>query len=162
MIRLEKVDHDNVWDLLKLRVRPDQENFVADNTQSVVEAYLSLSIGGYAFPFGIFDGDTPVGFLMIGFGTENDRWEGEPQVNQGNYSLWRLMIDEKHQGRGYGKQAVQLALDFVKTFPCGPAESCWVSYEPENERAKALYHAFGFMENGEWDGDETVAVLKLT
>ena len=161
MIRLEKVNHDNVWDLLKLRVRPDQTDFVADNTQSVVEAYLALSVGGYAFPFGIFDGDTPVGFLMIGFGTENDRWESEPQVNQGNYSLWRLMIDEKHQGRGYGKQAIRLALDFVKTFPRGPAEYCYLSYEPENEKAKALYHSFGFVENGEWDGDEIVAVLKL-
>ncbi len=161
MIHLEKANQDNVWDLLKLRVRPEQQNFVADNTESVVEAYLSLSVGGCAFPFGIFDGDTPVGFLMIGFGTENDRWVGEPQVNQGNYSLWRLMIDEKYQGRGYGKQAVQLALDFIKTFPCGPAEACWVSFEPENEKAKALYHSFGFVENGEWDGDEIVAVLKL-
>ena len=162
MIHLEKINQDNVWDLLRLRVRPDQESFVADNTESIVEAYLALSAGGYAFPFGIFDGDTPVGFLMIGFGTENDRWEGEPSVNQGNYSLWRLMIDEKYQGRGYGKQAVQWALDFVKTFPCGPAECVWLSYEPENEKAKALYRAFGFVENGEWDGDEIVAVLKLT
>ena len=161
MIRLEKVNRENVWDLLKLRVQPDQTDFVADNTTSIVEAYLALSVSGYAFPFGIFDGDMPVGFLMIGFGTENDRWDGEPSVNQGNYSLWRLMIDEKYQGRGYGKQAVQLALDFVKSFPCGPAEACWVSYEPENERAEALYHAFGFAENGEWDGDEIVAVLKL-
>ena len=143
-------------------MRPNQTDFVADNTQSVIEAYLALSAGGYAFPFGIFDGDTPVGFLMIGFGTENDRWEGEPSVNQGNYSLWRLMIDKKYQGRGYGKQAVQWALDFVKTFPCGPAECVWLSYEPENEKAKALYRAFGFVENGEWDGDEIVAVLKLT
>ena len=42
MIRLEKVNRDNVWDLLELRVRPDQKNFVADNTQSLVEAYLAL------------------------------------------------------------------------------------------------------------------------
>ncbi len=160
-IRLEKANRDNVWDLIELRVRPDQEDFVADNASSMIEAYLSLAAGGYAFPFGIFDGDTPVGFLMIGFGTENDRWEGEPKVNQGNYSLWRLMIDEKYQGRGYGRQAVRLALDFVKTFPCGPAEYCYLSYEPENEKAKALYRSFGFVENGEWDGDEVVAVLKL-
>ena len=43
-----------------------------------------------------------------------------------------------------------------------PAEYVWLSYEPENEKAKALYRAFGFVENGEWDGDEIVAVLKLT
>ena len=38
---------------------------------------------------------------------------------------------------------------------------CWLSYEPENERAKALYAAFGFRETGEFDGDEAIAVLKL-
>ena len=34
-------------------------------------------------------------------------------------------------------------------------------YEPENTVSKALYHSFGFRENGEMDGDEIVAVLKL-
>ena len=33
--------------------------------------------------------------------------------------------------------------------------------EPENEVAKKLYRSFGFEENGEMDGDEIVAVLKL-
>ena len=27
-------------------------------------------------------------------------------------------------------------------------------YEPENTVSKALYHSFGFRENGEMDGDE--------
>lgn len=161
MLRLEKVTRNNVWELLKLRVKPEQAGFVADNTVSVVEAYVTVTGGGYAFPFGIYDGDTPVGFLMVGYGTAGDSWPGEPKVNGGNYSLWRLMIDEKYQRRGRGRQAVQLALDFVKTFPCGPAEACWLSYEPENEAAKALYRSFGFEENGEWDGNEIVAVLKL-
>ena len=56
---------------------------------------------------------------------------------------------------------MKLALDFVKTFPCGKAEYCSLSYEPENEVAAKLYHSFGFVENGEMDGDEIVAVLKL-
>ena len=38
---------------------------------------------------------------------------------------------------------------------------CWLSYEPENKAAKALYNSFGFVENGETDGEEIVAVLKL-
>ena len=71
------------------------------------------------------------------------------------------MIDKRYQGRGYGRQTLKLALDFVRTFPCGQAEYCEISYEPENTVAKKLYQSFGFEENGEMDGEELVAVLKL-
>ena len=56
---------------------------------------------------------------------------------------------------------MQAALDFIKTWPCGVAEYCEISYEPENTVAKNLYASFGFVENGETDYDEVVAVLKL-
>ena len=38
---------------------------------------------------------------------------------------------------------------------------CSLSYEPENAVARELYRSLGFIENGEMDGDEIVAVLKL-
>ena len=56
---------------------------------------------------------------------------------------------------------MELALDFIRTFPCGKAEYCYLSYEPENEIAKKLYAQYGFTENGEMDDEEVVAVLKL-
>ena len=55
----------------------------------------------------------------------------------------------------------KLALDFIRTWPCGKVEYCSISYEPENEVARELYRSLGFMENGEMDGDEIVAVLRL-
>jgi len=55
----------------------------------------------------------------------------------------------------------KLAFDFIRTWPCGKAEYCSLSCEPENEVARGLYRSLGFMENGEMDGDEIVAVLKL-
>lgn len=66
MIRLEKVDGRNVWDLLKLKVSDDQSSFVASNNISIVEAYTAITGNGYAFPFGIYEDNKPVGFLMIG------------------------------------------------------------------------------------------------
>ena len=71
------------------------------------------------------------------------------------------MIDKSYQKKGLGKEAVKLALDFIKTLPCGMAEYCWLSYEPENEVARHLYGSFGFAETGEMDGEEVIAVLKL-
>ncbi len=33
------------------------------------------------------------------------------------------------------------------------------TYEPENKIAKEFYHSFGFVENGDMDGDEVIAIL---
>lgn len=160
MLRLEKINSENIWKVLRLHVSKEQDDFVASNTQSICEAYLSITSNGHAFPFGIFDDETPVGFVMIGYDVD-DTYENPPKVAYKNYSLWRFMIDEKHQRKGYGKEALKLAIDFVRTFPCGEAEYCYLSYEPENEVAKKLYASFGFVENGEMDEEEIVAVLKL-
>ncbi|MBQ9323519.1 MAG: GNAT family N-acetyltransferase, partial [Clostridia bacterium] len=62
---------------------------------------------------------------------------------------------------GFGREAIRLALDFIRTWPCGKADTCELSYEPENMIARDLYHAFGFQETGDMDGDEIIAVLKL-
>ena len=145
---------------MKLSVSQEQESFVAPNDVSIIEAYTAITGNGYAFPFGIYEDDIPVGFLMVGFDAD-DYWEDAPSIAKENYNLWRLMIDKNYQKKGYGKEAVRLVLEFIKTFPCGKADFCWLSYEPENEVAKRLYHSFGFAETGEMDGDEIIAVLKL-
>lgn len=160
MVRLEKVNTQNVWKLLKLEVTETQRDFVATNTESIVEAYLTLDSGGKVFPFGIFEDDTPVGFVMIGYGTDPS-WADPPAIAEGNYNLWRFMVDRRYQNRGIGRAALALALDYIRTKPCGDAEYCYLSYEPENEVAKRLYASFGFTETGELDGDELIAVIKL-
>ena len=160
MLRLEKISGRNVWDILKLSVKEEQKSFVADNAVSIIEAYTATQANGFAFPFGIYDDSVPVGFLMIGFGADDD-WDDAPEIAKGNYSLWRLMIDREYQGRGFGRTAVGLALDFIRSFPCGKAAYCWLSYEPDNTAARNLYRSFGFEETGEKDGDEWIAVLKL-
>ena len=161
MLRLERVNSKNVDAILKLRVAENQKTFVASNDKSIIEAYVTLVANGPVFPFGIFEGDTPVGFLMIGYGVD-DAWENAPAIAAGNYNLWRLMIDRDQQRKGYGREALRLALDFVRSFPCGRAEYCWLSYEPENETARRLYHSFGFAETGEMDAGEIIAALKLS
>ncbi len=115
---------------------------------------------GYtALPFAVYSDDTLVGFVMFGYGTIGD--EDEPDVAAGNYCIWRFMIDRNFQKQGYGRAALLAALDYLRTEPCGPAEFCWLSYEPENTVAKALYASVGFVENGQTDGEEIVSVCRL-
>lgn len=53
MLRLEKINGKNVWDILKLEVFDDQKSFVAANNISIIEAYTAITGNGYAFPFAI-------------------------------------------------------------------------------------------------------------
>ncbi len=48
-----------------------------------------------------------------------------------------MAIDDRKdfQNKGYGKQAVEKALAYIRTFPCGKAKYCWLSYERENAAA---------------------------
>jgi diamine N-acetyltransferase len=173
-IHLEKISYDNLGDVLKLRVAKDQRDFVASNDRSLIQAYLSLAEGEPVFPFAICRGEKPVGFLMISYdddwsGYERDAWleSEEFRFYQGKpyYYIWRFMIDKKYQGRGYGREALGKAVEFIRTFPCGEAEYAVLSYEPHNEAAKKLYASFGFEEiNGPGyyeEDDEVSAVLKL-
>ena len=165
MIHLEKIGPQNVWDIVDLKVNKQQKQFVAPNDCSIITAFSVQDTECRAFPFGIYNGKRPVGFLMVGFneGVLYEYYDGveTPKALKKNYSIWRLMIDKRYQNRGYGREAMKLALDFIRTWPCGKAELCEISYEPDNDVAAKLYHSMGFVENGEMDGDEIVAVLKL-
>lgn len=160
MLKLRKLTSKNVWKIVNLEVYSNQKNMVATNAESIIEAYIADKENDIAYPFGIFDNNTPVGFLMIGYGVDHN-WKDAPEILKNSYSLWRLMIDKKYQRKGYGRQAIQLALDFIKTWPNGEAEYCYLSYEPENQIAKKLYESFGFKETGDKDEDELIAIKKL-
>ncbi len=162
-LRLVEVGIRNFDALIGLEVDESQKGFVAPNIYSLAEAYANTADGRFAKPFGIWHGDEPVGFLMIGYNiSDGDEDREKFPLLIDNYLIWRFMIDKKHQKKGYGREAMKLALDYIRTFPCGKADSCWLSYEPENEVARKLYRSFGFEEMKMPEGwDEVPTVLKL-
>ncbi len=159
MVHLEKLTYDNFDDVFDLRPKRDQYDFVASNCYSVAEAYMTHINGGHVFPFAIYNDKKLVGFIQLAYGESAD--QDGVSMEKDSYQIWRFMIDKRYQGRGYGREALRQAIEFIRTWPCGKADLCWLSYEPENEIAKKLYASFGFEETGEMCGDEIVAVLKL-
>ena len=161
MIHLVELDKYNVWDVVSLRIRRDQKKYLADNVWSMIHAYVGNKTNGAVYPFGIFNDKKPVGFLLLAYDySEVCDDHDAPSIAKNNYFLWRLMIDKRYQGRGYGREAVKLALDFIKTFPHGKAEYCWICYDKDNEVAKKLYLSMGFNEI-EMQGNDINAVIKL-
>ena len=88
-LRLEKVDYKNFVSLCRLKVKRDQQNFVASNVFSMAEVYVAGIAGGYPQPFGFFLGDKPVGFLMVGYYPDLEyarKWAEEERIHHTSWT----------------------------------------------------------------------------
>ena len=158
MVTLRPITLENRREIFRLDVTEEQRRFVASNLSSAATAWVLITNGGHPVTFAVYADETPVGFTLITYGINSYEL---PSVAEGNYNILRLMIDQRYQGRGYGREAMRLILDYIRTFPMGPAELVWIQYMPDNLTAKKLYESFGFRENGEVAHDMPVSVLKL-
>jgi diamine N-acetyltransferase len=88
-------------------------------------------------------------------------WNVVPQPPRiiGPWFLWKLLIDERHQGRGYGRDAVQLVADIVRS---NGAAELLTSCVPGDDGPEAFYLSLGFVPTGDLDADgEVILALKL-
>ena len=138
MIRLVDINPDN-W-RLSLKVAPPQKTHVADSATLLARAYAYRDYRSRAFV--IYDDETPVGMGL---------YYDLPELEC--YDLSQLFIDERYQGRGYGKAATQLVLDAMKQD--GKYRKVALCYVEGNYVAKRMYEKFGFVET-ECDGNEIV------
>lgn len=102
MIEFIPVNEQNFEAVLQLKVKESQSKFVAPNVRSLAECYLYRN-NNDVFPYAIQDKDTVVGFLLL------DTDEEEREI-----MIWRMMIDENHQGRGYGRETVQKVIELAE------------------------------------------------
>jgi diamine N-acetyltransferase len=154
---LEEITDENREAVLALRVAPGQERFVSSVADSLADAaaypharpwYRAVFAAGPAGPAG------PVGFVMVSWNAEPD----PPQII-GPWFLWKLLIDERYQGRGYGTAVVRRIAELVRAE--GAAELL-TSYVPENDGPAEFYRRLGFVPTGELDEDgEVIARLEL-
>ena len=135
-VTLREVTADTVRTILKLDVTDVQKQFVAPNAVSISQAYFSE----HAWFRAIYADETPVGFILL----------VDDPVNS-SYHLWRLMIDAHFQNRGFGRRALELAIEYVKTRPGAKVLS--TSFAPGEESPGKFYEKMGFIYTGEMDED---------
>ena len=132
MIQLKPVTKENIDDILALRVNENQERFVTSNAESLAVAFVYADT---AHPFGIYDDETLVGFIMMGY-----------YEVKGYFTLWKFMIDRRYQNKGYGREALKLGLDFVRN-QFRPKD-IYTGVTLGNTVAKGLYESVGFRDTG--------------
>ena len=159
MLNLRPVTWDNYNEIKKLEIHDHQKEFVDSNIECLAKAYLDWKDNGVqSFEYGIYEGDVPIGFVMM----EHRSIEHPQQVDtdnpQSHYIIWEFMIDKNHQGKGLSKAAMAVIVEHLKTCPKGEADSVLVIYEPANTVVAKLYASIGFEDTGKRSGDGDIFV----
>lgn len=140
-ITLREITKDNATSVSALRSTPDQERFVSSVTDSLAEAdeYPQANPWFRA----VYAGELPVGFVMLS-------WDVEPQPPEilGPWFLWKLLIDHRHQGKGYGQEVVRQIVELVRG---QGATELLTSYVPGEGGPAGFYARLGFVPTGDLD-----------
>ena len=149
-MRVELIDlsEDNMKQCFKLKVASDQEQYIASNEDSWKAAKENEKV---ARPFVLISDGIIVGFTMFAF---DENYE-DPNDR---YWLWRLMIDESLQGKGYGTAALRVIIQYFKDHG---ANNIRLSTKDSNTKALSMYRKAGFRDTGELNDEEIVLQLDL-
>jgi diamine N-acetyltransferase len=144
-VSLREVTHATLRKITALQVSEYQRRFVAPNALSIAEAYFERD---HAWFRGIYADDTPVGFVMV--------YE-DPVTPE--YTIWRFMIDQRYQGMGFGRRAMELVLQHIASRP--NAKEVRLGYHRDDGGPEGFYKKMGFENTDEMWDDEHVMVLRL-
>lgn len=144
MVNFREITEENFRDIIRMK-RPDEEHFVASNAVSLAQAWLYRN-NNDVYPFAIYDGETPVGFMML-----------DEDLEEKCLSFWRILFPEEHRNKGYGTQAIKQIIEMAKV--SGKYDFMILDYVPENAAAKHVYEKLGFRATGEIDNGEIVMRL---
>lgn len=138
-ISLRDVTKDNWKQIVKLKLADGQEQFVAPNWYSILQAHFE-----FGFARAIYLEDTPIGFVWYATNPpEDERWW-----------IVRFMIALDYQGKGYGRRALETIIAEMRQNPT--CKDIHISFVPGNDIARRLYEKVGFVDTGVVEDEELV------
>ena len=140
MVELKAITEDNYIDAFHLRLAPGQDKYVSHPIRSLAQAYVYRN---QCQPFGIYAEEKMVGYVMVIY-----------DYDVPEYDIWHMMIDESAQGRGYGGEALDRVIEYIRTKPFGDSNRVALTCNKINEIARKLYESRGFSATGNEDEDE--------
>lgn len=147
MAELRPITEENFIEAFNLKLAPGQEGFVSHPIRSLAQAYVYRE---QCRPFGIYAEGKMVGYVMVIY-----------DYDIPEYDIWHMMIDEKEQGKGFGSEALDLVLEYIKTKPFGDSNRVALTCNKNNPIARKLYESRGFSATGAEDEDEIEMAMTL-
>ncbi|MBO4379111.1 MAG: GNAT family N-acetyltransferase [Clostridia bacterium] len=147
MVELRPITENNFLDAFHLKLALGQEEFVSHPVRSLAQAYVYRN---QCQPFGIYAEDRMVGYVMVIY-----------DYDIPEYDIWHMMIDEPMQGKGYGNEALDRVIEYIRTKPFGDSNRVALTCNRNNPVARKLYESKGFSATGIEDEDEIELALLL-
>jgi N-acetyltransferase len=154
-IRFVEISADNVIALHRLNPGAVGSRMVAPNSVSIAQAAYSPN----AWPRAVYVGETAVGFVMLFDPTMDAANAEKEKLPMDALYVWRLMVDFKYQGKGYGEQILRAVFEIARER--GVFKRVTLSYVMEDGSAKPFYEKLGFRETGRIDEGEMEMAFEL-
>ena len=135
---------------------PGQDQFVASVEGSFADAIAHPE--ACARYWAVYDADQPVGFAMISDNIAKETLDADATL-VGPYFLWRLLIDRRHQRKGYGTATLDAVVAYVRGRPGG--DTLLTSAGQGEGSPQPFYERYGFVPTGEVMEGEVVLRLDL-
>jgi len=146
---VREVNGDNAEPLMALDVAEGQRRFVAPVMRSLAQAAYEPA----ARPLGLYDGDTPVGFLLL-YDARQDKDEAAEQLY-----VWRLMVDARYQRLGLGRLAMAWVIAEARRLGL---REVGLSHVMQPGHAGPFYEKLGFRYTGVVEDGEHKMLLTLS
>ncbi len=147
MTELRKITEENFIDAFSLKLAPGQESFVSHPIRSLAQAYIYRD---QCQPFGIYAGGKMVGYVMVIY-----------DYDVPEYDIRHMMIDASEQGHGFGGDALDKVLEYIKAKPFGDSDRVALTCNKNNPLARRLYESRGFAATGNEDEDEIELAMTI-
>jgi len=142
LVLFKGITKENFWDCIELYVAEEQVDFVTSNAVSIAQSKVQPE----CIPLAVYDDDLMIGFVMYCI-DEDD----------GEYWIYRMMIDKKYQSKGYGKKTLEKLLEIIKQDKT--RNKIFLGVHKESTYAVKIYENCGFNFNGQVFGSEHIMRL---
>jgi GNAT superfamily N-acetyltransferase len=149
-VTLREITEDDAGSVRALQLAPGQERFVSTVADSLAEAAAHPE--GSPWLRAVYADGQPVGFVMLSWDVE----PRPPEIN-GPWFLWKLLIDHRHQGKGYGREVVRQVVELVRAE--GGTELL-TSHVPGDGGPAGFYARLGFVPRGDLDPDGEIILRR--
>ena len=140
-IELREVTDANRDAVMALHAGPAEGRFVSSVADSIEEAAETPE--GSPWYRAVYLEGEPVGFVMLS-------WDVTPQPPDiiGPWFLWKLIVDERYQGRGLGRKIVERVVELIRA---QGATELFTSHVVAEGGPDGFYERLGFVPTGTFD-----------